>query len=476
MKLGLPSSPFPSLKRAGAIALVLGAFATASSASAAEDFKTVYHVYMGSEYVGAVTDKAEVDAVLEKKLSKAMDEHKDIDLDFNKEVTYIPEDVFTIESQDQDVLNTIQKSISVEANAYAVEVDGEPVAYVKDEKDAEDVLKAFKLNHVSKKELEDYENRKDDESLAELEENESRILDLSFKEQVETKEAKVDPDEVVSVKEAAKDLESGKVEEKDYKVERGDSLGEIAKDHDLSMDDILDLNKDVKADEALKVGEKLVIKDSEPFLHMVVKKEVNKLEAIDYEKKVKDDASMTKGDTKVEQAGKEGEKSVTYEVTEENGAVESKDVKDEETLKKPVDYIVLKGTKEIPGRGNGNFVWPTNGGYISSKQGERWGKFHKGIDIARPTDHTIKTVDNGVVESAGWNDGGYGNKIVIDHQNGYKTIYGHLASISVKAGQKVEQGQKIGVMGDTGQSTGVHLHIEVYKDGKMLNPLDVLHQ
>ncbi|MHC8523890.1 M23 family metallopeptidase [Rossellomorea sp. H39__3] len=85
-------------------------------------------------------------------------------------------------------------------------------------------------------------------------------------------------------------------------------------------------------------------------------------------------------------------------------------------------------------------------------------------------------MDNGVVESAGWNDGGYGNKIVIDHQNGYKTIYGHLASISVKAGQKVEQGQKIGVMGDTGQSTGVHLHIEVYKDGKMLNPLDVLHQ
>lgn len=127
------------------------------------------------------------------------------------------------------------------------------------------------------------------------------------------------------------------------------------------MDDILDLNKGVKADEALKVGEKLVIKESEPFLHMVVKKEVNKLEAIDYEKKVKDDASMTKGDTKVEQAGKEGEKSVTYEVTEENGSVESKDVKDEETLKKPVDYIVLKGTKEIPGRGNGNFVWPTNG-------------------------------------------------------------------------------------------------------------------
>ncbi|NQD66381.1 M23 family metallopeptidase, partial [Bacillus haikouensis] len=80
----------------------------------------------------------------------------------------------------------------------------------------------------------------------------------------------------------------------------------------------------------------------------------------------------------------------------------------------------------------------------------------------------------GVVVSAGWDDGGYGNKVVIDHQNGYKTIYAHLDSISVSAGQTIGRGEKIGIMGATGESTGVHLHIEVYKNGSLINPLDVL--
>jgi murein DD-endopeptidase MepM/ murein hydrolase activator NlpD len=183
---------------------------------------------------------------------------------------------------------------------------------------------------------------------------------------------------------------------------------------------------------------------------------------------------MNKGDTKVKQEGKDGEKSVTFTSTEVNGSQTEKNVIEEKELKEPVKYIVLKGTKETPSRGSGSFAWPTNGGYISSKQGPRWGKTHKGIDIARPSDKTIKSVDNGVVVSAGWDDGGYGNKVVIDHQNGYKTIYAHLDSISVSAGQTVGRGEKIGIMGTTGQSTGVHLHIEVYKNGSLINPLDVL--
>src|SRR5690606_4875621 len=133
-----------------------------------------------------------------------------------------------------------------------------------------------------------------------------------------------------------------------------------------------------------------------------------------------------------------------------------------------------KGTKVIPSRGTGKLAWPTNGGYISSKMGQRWGRLHKGIDIARPSNHTIKAADHGVVVSAGWDSGGYGNKIIIDHQNGTRTLYGHLKSINVKPGQKVEKGSAIGVMGNTGQSKGVHLHFEVYKNGKLQNPLSYL--
>jgi len=82
----------------------------------------------------------------------------------------------------------------------------------------------------------------------------------------------------------------------------------------------------------------------------------------------------------------------------------------------------------------------------------------------------------GTVITAAWNAGGYGNYVVVDHGNGYKTLYAHMLnnSVVVKAGQKVTQGQKLGTMGSTGRSTGTHLHFEVIGPGGKLNPLSVL--
>lgn len=79
--------------------------------------------------------------------------------------------------------------------------------------------------------------------------------------------------------------------------------------------------------------------------------------------------------------------------------------------------------------------------------------------------------DNGTIVEAGWK-GGYGNAVVIDHGNGTRTLYGHLSSINVKKGQVVEKGQKIGVMGSTGNSTGTHLHFEIHVNGSHINPMD----
>ena len=122
----------------------------------------------------------------------------------------------------------------------------------------------------------------------------------------------------------------------------------------------------------------------------------------------------------------------------------------------------------IPSRGEGRFAWPTVGGYISSPMGYRWGKMHKGIDIARPSNRTIKAADNGVVVFAGWDSGGYGNKIIIDHRNGFRTLYAHMSSLKVSVGQTVSKGSAIGIMGATGDATGVHLHFEVYKNGGLV--------
>lgn len=122
---------------------------------------------------------------------------------------------------------------------------------------------------------------------------------------------------------------------------------------------------------------------------------------------------------------------------------------------------------------NEGFSWPTIGGVITSYQGPRWGSYHKGIDIAAPSDYSILASSGGTVTYAGWING-YGNTIEISHNNGYSTQYAHLASINVVQGQEVTQGSKIGIMGTTGRSTGVHLDFEVYKSGNLLNPIDIL--
>lgn len=131
----------------------------------------------------------------------------------------------------------------------------------------------------------------------------------------------------------------------------------------------------------------------------------------------------------------------------------------------------------VKGSGSGVLGWPTQGGYISSYMGPRWGKMHKGIDIARTdrsTSPPIFAADSGTVEVATFNNGGFGNLVIINHGNGMKTLYAHLASIDVKAGQKVTKGQKIGIMGTTGRSTGIHLHFEVHVNGQPQNPMKYL--
>ena len=119
---------------------------------------------------------------------------------------------------------------------------------------------------------------------------------------------------------------------------------------------------------------------------------------------------------------------------------------------------------------SGTFVWPASG---SISQNFAW--YHKGIDIANRGLPDVLAADSGRVIVAGWPDSyGYGNRVIIDHGNGYKTLYGHLSRIYVVSGQTVSRGAAIGKMGSTGRSTGPHLHFEVIKDGVYLNPLSVL--
>jgi len=120
-------------------------------------------------------------------------------------------------------------------------------------------------------------------------------------------------------------------------------------------------------------------------------------------------------------------------------------------------------------QGTSRFIWPTTGGITTYPV---W--YHMAVDIANSSLPPILAADTGTITYSGCLDYGYGCHIIIDHGNGFQTLYAHLSSIEVGAGQTVSQGQRIGVMGSTGRSTGPHLHFEIRTGGTLVNPLEYL--
>jgi murein DD-endopeptidase MepM/ murein hydrolase activator NlpD len=130
--------------------------------------------------------------------------------------------------------------------------------------------------------------------------------------------------------------------------------------------------------------------------------------------------------------------------------------------------------EHLPGTPFNGYIWPTRG-VLTSGFGWRWGRPHRGIDIAGPIGTPIVAAAPGEVISAGWNSGGYGNLVRIRHADGSVTLYAHNSRLRVRRGETVEQGQPIAEMGSTGFSTGPHLHFEVHPDGQgAVNPIALL--
>lgn len=134
----------------------------------------------------------------------------------------------------------------------------------------------------------------------------------------------------------------------------------------------------------------------------------------------------------------------------------------------PATYLAQKDVTVNVGAG-GQFSWPTSGRIT-----QRYAWYHRAIDIANKDGPAVAAASAGKVTAVIWSKVGYGNHVIIDHGNGYQTLYGHLANIYISAGQSLAAGQAIGQMGSTGRSTGTHLHFEVIKDGVKLDPLIVL--
>lgn len=456
-----------TLRKSVVTIFIISSISANATAIAAENIndKTIYHVYDGDLYIGAVSDKTKVDKQIQEKILEIEKHYKNHDFDYNTDELVIkPQRSFqNAEVNEEEVLSYLNSKYELDVNAVALKINGKIIAYLEDEKKLEKVLQMVKFNYVSDQEPEKLEHSSNLDA--------SRIVDVKISKNVTVSMESVAPEKVMTVDETVQLLQKGSVSEEKYTVQKGDVLSTIAAKHGLKLKELLDLNPKVNEDTPLQIGDELVVTVNQPYLDVIVQKEVRATEPVPYETKYIEDDAMYKGESKVVENGSDGERKRIYKVSEKNGKQVSKEVVQETIVKEPVTEVIRIGTKEIPSKGTGELIWPTKGGYISSKQGYRWGKMHKGIDIARPSDRSILAADTGTVVFAG-EDGGYGNKVVIDHNNGMRTLYAHLSSIDVSVGQTVQKGSKIGIMGSTGNSTGIHLHFEVYQNNKLQNPLN----
>lgn len=294
----------------------------------------------------------------------------------------------------------------------------------------------------------------------------SKIESISVEPSLSVKGTDNTEEGFLTVDDAFKLLTEGGKREVVYVAEKTESLESIAKRFGMTMEEIKSLNPNWE--DPVTKGSKLKVLQKAPLIEVSLEEIIVNVEEVPFQTVTKDDENMIKTQRKVERAGVPGQKETSVRIQSKNGQTLSSIVEGSRMSCEAVDEIVCVGTKDS--LATGKFINPTVGRF-TSPFGPRWGRFHYGIDIANGVGTDIKAADGGVVTRAG-RAGSYGNLIIIDHQNGTSTRYAHLSRIDVKVGQTVEQGQSIGKMGNTGRSTGPHLHFEVRVGGKAVNPLN----
>lgn len=264
--------------------------------------------------------------------------------------------------------------------------------------------------------------------------------------------------------------------EKYHTVAAGESPSLIASMYDLYYQELVAMNPSLAENTTVRVGDELVVSKSVSYLNVTSTRREVYTEETPYPTNKTYSDKYYNTYSKVTKAGVPGEQIVTALVTYEDGMPVSRQVLAAEVTKEPVAREMIVGTKNpIYSVGNSSgtskgFIWPTIGGYVSCKI---WGyKGHTGLDIAGcGYGSNIYASAAGTVVKVKWGNTGYGYHVIINHGDGIQTLYAHMSNIYVKPGQYVNQGDIIGAMGSTGNSTGTHLHFEIRINGQYADPL-----
>ena len=293
---------------------------------------------------------------------------------------------------------------------------------------------------------------------------------VGFSETIQVMETYVDKSQIKDRETAFLEITAENEEESIYVVQPGDSLSVIAENNDMTVEDIKMLNPHIESDDDIYYDDRLNITVPQAAVQILVEKQETYEEEYNADIVYEDDAEMYIGESEVIQEGSSGRHTVTDMVTYIGDLEADREQIQESVQVAAVAQIIRRGTKSKP-----TYMFPVTNWNVTSNFGYRWGRLHAGTDVGVPIGTTVRASRGGQVVTAGW-VGGYGNCVMIDHGDGVVTVYGHLSEITVSVGQYVDQGQQIALSGNTGRSTGPHLHFEIRVNGVATDAIPYLYQ
>lgn len=296
-------------------------------------------------------------------------------------------------------------------------------------------------------------------------------VSAEFEDKIEIKEGLFSSDSIIDSEKLREILNSKTQTTIPYTVCNEDSIVSIAEKFDMVPELLLTFNHK-KIDDLVYPGDNLNVIVSDDLLHIITTTTKTVQNEIPFETIEEKDDNLERFKTILAEEGKNGIENVTYQIKYKNGKeIDTKEI-NRETVLNPSPEKIIIGTKCE------EYIWPVP--YtknITSGFGPRWGTFHYGIDIAEPGvgNQDILASKNGRIEKVVISNSGYGNHVIINHEDDTKTLYAHCSELYVEKGQNIMQGEKIASVGSTGNSTGPHLHFEVMVNNVKKDPTKFVH-
>lgn len=295
-------------------------------------------------------------------------------------------------------------------------------------------------------------------------------VSFSFKEEPKIVPGLITRDNIVDPEEALFYLLKGTREEKTYTVQSGETIWGISRKYEMTMAEMIKANPDIDPD-YIYPGDVLNLIVPKPFFTLQVTYTREYQRYIPFKTIIQFDEDLYRTEYIVETSGKYGSEKVVEQVRTENGRIVDETIIETSLLESPRTAVVTRGTHRTPDDILiSSQILPPGIGIITSLFGPRWGRFHNGIDIGIPMGTPVHAYEAGTVIFSGYSSR-LGKMVIIEHDNNLLTRYGHFSKHLVSLGDRVEKGETIGLSGNTGFSTGPHVHFEIHKDNMLKDPL-----